>query len=42
MRKEDKGNIIAQLGEILKEYPHFYLVDATGTIPEITSFKVCS
>ena len=30
MRKEDKGNIIAQLGEILNEYPHFYLVDATG------------
>ncbi|MBP3565983.1 MAG: 50S ribosomal protein L10 [Paraprevotella sp.] len=30
MRKEDKGNIIVQLGEILKEYPHFYLVDATG------------
>ena len=30
MRKEDKGIIIAQLGETLKEYPHFYLVDATG------------
>ena len=30
MRKEDKGAIIVQLGEILKEYPHFYLVDATG------------
>ncbi len=30
MRKEDKGNIIVQLGEILKAYPHFYLVDVTG------------
>lgn len=30
MRKEDKGNIIAQLGDILKEYAHFYLVDVTA------------
>ena len=30
MRKEDKGNIIAQLGEVLNEYAHFYLVDVTG------------
>lgn len=30
MRKEDKATIIAQLGETLKEYAHFYLVDATG------------
>lgn len=30
MRKEDKGNIIVQLGEILKEYAHFYLVDVTA------------
>ena len=30
MRKEDKGNIIVQLGEILNEYAHFYLIDATG------------
>ncbi len=30
MRKEDKGNIIVQLGEVLKAYPHFYLVDVTG------------
>lgn len=30
MRKEDKGIIIGQLGEKLKEFPHFYLVDVTG------------
>ena len=30
MRKEDKGNIIAQLGEVLNEYAHFYLVDVAG------------
>lgn len=30
MRKEDKSNIIVQLGETLKEYSHFYLIDATG------------
>lgn len=30
MRKEDKSLIIAQLGELLKEYPHFYLVDVEG------------
>ena len=30
MRKEDKAIIIEQLGERLKEYPHFYLVDVTG------------
>ena len=30
MRKEDKSLIIAQLGEMLKEYPHFYLVDVEG------------
>ena len=30
MRKEDKALIIAQLGEVLKTYPHFYLVDVTG------------
>ena len=30
MRKEDKELIIAQLGEVLKTYPHFYLVDVTG------------
>ena len=30
MRKEDKELIIANLGETLKEFPHFYLVDVTG------------
>ncbi len=30
MRKEDKSLIIAQLGELLNEYPHFYLVDVEG------------
>lgn len=30
MRKEDKGLIIEQLGEMLKQYPHFYLVDVEG------------
>ena len=30
MRKEDKSAIIAQLGEILTQYPHFYLVDIEG------------
>ena len=30
MRKEDKEIIIGQLGETLKAYPHFYLVDVTG------------
>ena len=30
MRKEDKTAIIAQLGELLKQYPHFYLVDVEG------------
>ena len=30
MRKEDKALIIEQLGQTLKEYPHFYLVDVTG------------
>ncbi len=37
MRKEDKGNIIAQLGETLNEYAHFYLVDATGMNAAVTS-----
>ena len=30
MRKEDKGLIIAQLGEMLKQYPHFYIDDVEG------------
>lgn len=30
MRKEDKSTVIAQLGEYLKQYPHFYLIDVEG------------
>ena len=30
MRKEDKAIVIEKLGETLKAYPHFYLVDVTG------------
>lgn len=30
MRKEDKVTVIAQLGELLKQYPHFYVVDVEG------------
>ncbi len=37
MRKEDKGIIIAQLGETLKEYAHFYLIDVTGLDAAITA-----
>ena len=37
MKKEIKDTIIVQLGEMLKEYPHFYLVDVTGLNAEKTS-----
>ena len=37
MRKEDKAIIIEKLGEKLKEYSHFYLVDVTGLNAETTS-----
>ncbi len=37
MKKELKGTIIESLGEKLKEYPHFYLVDVTGMNAEATS-----
>lgn len=37
MRKEVKDTIIAELGEKLKSYPHFYLVDVTGLNAEATS-----
>lgn len=37
MKKEDKGLIIEKLGETLKEYAHFYLVDVTGMNAEATS-----
>ena len=30
MKKEVKDTIITELGELLKQYPHFYLVDLTG------------
>ncbi len=30
MKKETKDTIIVELGEKLKEYPHFYLVDVAG------------
>jgi large subunit ribosomal protein L10 len=37
MKKEVKDTIIVKLGEKLKEYPHFYLVDVTGLDAENTS-----
>ena len=37
MRKEDKGAIIGQLAEIVKEYGHFYLVDTTAMDAASTS-----
>lgn len=37
MRKEDKELIISQLGEKIKEYAHFYLVDVTGLNAQATS-----
>ena len=37
MKKEVKDTIIVELGEKLKEYAHFYLVDLTGLNAEQTS-----
>ena len=37
MKKEVKDTIIAELGQKLKEYPHFYLVDLNGLNAEATS-----
>lgn len=37
MKKEVKDTIIVELGEKLKEYPHFYLVDVTGLNAGATS-----
>ncbi len=37
MKKEVKDTIIVDLGEKLKAYPHFYLVDVTGLNAEATS-----
>ena len=37
MRKEDKGAIISQLADTVKEYGHFYLVDTTAMDAAATS-----
>lgn len=37
MKKEVKDTVITELGEKLKQYPHFYLVDVTGLNAEDTS-----
>lgn len=37
MKKEVKDTIIVELGEKLKAYPHFYLVDLTGLDAAATS-----
>ncbi len=37
MKKEVKDTIIVELGEKLKAYPHFYLVDISGMNAEKTS-----
>ncbi len=37
MKKEVKDTIIVELGEMLKNNPHFYLVDLTGLNAEKTS-----
>ena len=37
MKKEVKDTIIVELGEKLKQYPHFYLVDISGLNAEKTS-----
>ena len=37
MKKEVKDTIIVELGQKLKEYPHFYLVDVHGLNAEATS-----
>ena len=37
MKKEVKDTIIVELGEKLKEFPHFYLVDLAGLNAEKTS-----
>ncbi|MBQ0089855.1 MAG: 50S ribosomal protein L10 [Prevotellaceae bacterium] len=37
MKKEDKNLIIEKLGELMQQYPHFYLVDTTGLNAQQTS-----
>ena len=42
MKKEVKDTIIVELGENLKKYPHFYLVDVTGLNAEKQAIFVAS
>ncbi len=37
MKKEVKDTVVAQIGELLAAYPHFYLVDLTGLNAGATS-----
>ncbi len=37
MKKEQKDTIIVDLGQKMREYPHFYLVDVAGMNAEATS-----
>ena len=37
MKKEVKDTVISELGELLKQYPHFYVVDVTGLNAEATT-----
>ncbi|MDR2473700.1 MAG: 50S ribosomal protein L10 [Tannerella sp.] len=37
MKKEDKGLIISELTELLKQYPHFYITDIEALNAEKTS-----
>lgn len=37
MKKEVKDTIISNLGGLISQYPHFYLVDVTGLDAEATS-----
>ena len=37
MKKEVKDTIIVELGKMLSQFPHFYLVDVTGLNAEATS-----
>ena len=37
MKKEDKGTVIAQIAETVKQYPSFYLVETAGLNAEKTS-----
>ena len=42
MKKELKDTIVVELGQKLKEFPHFYLVDTAGLNAEQTSNSVAS